>query len=287
LSQYPQPPQYQPPPYAPPQPPIDFSSYRPAGDLLGPSRRAGVLLLVLGGLVALMGTCNLAGAVYLGPEEMAEQQAQFKSMGLPPSPMDAGTQRVLSGVLAGLTLLVGMALAVNGTFVRRGSAVATTLGLVMTGGLALLLGLFVVMFALGAALVAPPMLVGACIMAVPLGLLAWAFIWLVAAARHGPRLAAAQQQYAAQYHQLQQQQLAYAQPGGYGVPYGASVPQQPYAPQPYGYAGPAYAPPQGRQPVDPGSPPNLTTLPAAPGDAFPGQRPGPSDPPPPPPPAGS
>ena len=272
MSQYPSP--YSPPPspYAPPQPPIDFSSYQPGGDLLGPARRAGILLIVIGALVAMFGTCNLAGAIVIGPEEMAQQQAELRGMGLPQSPIDPGVQRVLSGVFAGLTLLVGIALAVNGASVRRGSSLATTVGMVVTGGLGLLVGLLVVMFGM-AAFVAPPMAVGACIMTVPLGLLVWAFIWLVAAARHGPRLAAAQQQYAANYYQLQQQQHAYAQPGAYGMPY-APPPQQAYAPQSYGYtAAPPQPQPYGQTPGLTPAPPNTPAQ-----QPPPGGEPSPSEP---------
>lgn len=239
MSQYPSP--YPPAPYA--QPPIDFSTYQPAGDLLGPARRAGTLVIVLGALVAMLGVCDLGRALFVGADEIAQQQAQLNSMGLPQSPLDPKMIRVTAGVCAGLTLLVGLALAVDGVYVRRGSSIATTLGLVMVGALGLLVCLFILLFAVGA-FMAPPLAAVSCVMTVPLGLLIWAFVWLLAAARQGPRLAAAQQQYAAQYYHLQQQQHVYAQPGGYGAP---------YAPQGYGY--PTPPPQQSPQPQQGQDPP--------------------------------
>lgn len=257
MSQYPSP--YPPSPYL--QPPIDFSSYPPSGDLLGPARRAGVLMIVLGTLGVLMGACDLGRALLISADEIAQQQAVFNSMGLPQSPISPETARALGGVLAGLTLLTGLAFVIDGVYVRRGSPTATTLGLVLAGGLGLLAGLIILLFVV-AAFAVPPLAAIACVMAVPLGLLIWAFVWLFVASRQGPHLAAARQQYAAQYYHLQQQQQSYAQAGGYGMS---------SAPQGYGYPG------QQSQGANPPAAPGASAPASAPQDVTDPNRPPQSD----------
>ena len=227
MSQYP--PSHPPPPYG--QPPFDFSQYVPPAqaDLLAPARRAGTLMMVLGALVAMFGFCNAGSAFTTSPEQMAEQQAALRTPGMPESPLSPRGMQIATAVAGVLTLLVGVTLAVNGTYVRRGSSLATTLGLVMAGGLTLLIGLFVLL-SVAAAFGAPMFGAFACVLAVPLGLLIWLLVWLVAAARNNAAVGAAQQQYQAQFYAYQQQQQAYGQPAPAAYP-----------PQPPGYGAAGYA----------------------------------------------
>jgi hypothetical protein len=194
---------------------------------------------------------------------------------MPAPPIGAKAMRNLTVAMAVLTLLVGVGFIITGVYVRRGSAVAITAGLIMSGGLALLLALFVL--AMIVAAFASPMLGGiACVLVLPLGISIWLVAWLISAARSNANVAAARQQYQAQFYAYQQQQQAYGQ-AAYGQPaYGA-----PAAPAPpgygYGYAPPpppSFEPPPGQPPAQQQqSPPQSSsppgTLPAGDADGPP------------------
>ena len=228
MSQYPPP--YPPSPYV--QPPIDFSHYQPP-DLLVAARKAGLLVIVLGVLFALFGACNGGQALIMSPEDMAAQQAELQKAGFPAeSSFSPQAIRIMNGISGTLILLLGLALIVDGVYVRRGSGVATITGLILTGFLGVITGGLVLVFFIAA--FAMPLIAGlGCMFTVPLGLMVWAFVLLIAAARQRPQLAAAQQHYQAQFYHHQQQQQ---QPFGYAGGYGASHPQT-------GYGHPAYTAP--------------------------------------------
>jgi hypothetical protein len=266
------PPTYSPPPYGS-SPAVDFSQFAPPGqdDLLAPARRAGILMIVLGVLIALMGACNGGSALLLTPEKMAENQAAMRQLGWPDSPIKPETTRIASAIAGGLTLLVGIIFIVNGAYVRRGTSASITIGMVVTGGVALLVGGLFLMAAIG--LLVSPVVAAAmlCVLVVPLALLVWLLTWLIAAARNNPRVAYARQQYQAQFYQYHQYQQAYAGYAG-GVP----LPPSGYAPVGYG---PAQAPP----PTSPANlPPQQAASPPPTPSSFdrPPQPGGPDEPPP-------
>jgi hypothetical protein len=240
VSQYPSP--YQ-------QPPagggagFDFSQYVAQGapsELLAPARRAGVLMIVLGALIAMLGTCNGASAYVMTPEQYAEQQAAMKATGLPESPqLDMQMMHRMTIVMGAVTLVVGLAMVVDGVQVFRGSRIAVNIGLFLAGGLTLLLGLMTLVMLLGG-LMAPMMFAFACVFALPTGMFVWLMYWLYAAAKNNSRLAMVRQQYQQQFAQYGKYQQAYAMnPGMYGMP---------YAPAGYGYAYPQQMQPQMQSP---------------------------------------
>jgi hypothetical protein len=269
------PPPYSQPPYTPAGPAVDYSQFAPPGqdDLLAPARRAGILMAVLGMLVAFMGACNGGSALMLTPERMAENQAAMRELGWPESPIKPETTRIASAITGGLTLLVGIAFVVNGVFVRRGTPAAVTTGLFLTGGLLLLVGGLCLM-AIIALLVSPMVAAGMlCIFLVPLLLLVWLMIWLIAASKNSSRIAHAAQQYQAQYFQYQQHQQAY---GGYAA--GAPYPPAGYGP--VGYGQPPAAPmPQGLQPPSAPQPAPPSPLQQPPASEQPSRPGGPDEPP--------
>jgi hypothetical protein len=225
-----QPPQQQPSPYAPP--PVDFSQYMPYGqpDLLGPARRAGALMMVLGALLAMFGACNGGSALVRSPESIAQEQQKMQAAGMLEAGMTPETMKTAAAVAGGLTLLVGIAFLVNGVYVRRASGAAITVGIVLAGGLTALTGMFLFVCVV-MALRAPLMLGLACVFAVPFGLLAWLDVWLIQAIRSNAQVNALRTQYQAQFAGYSQQYPGYAP-----NPYGYAYPPQPPG---YGYPAPA------------------------------------------------
>jgi hypothetical protein len=248
-------------PYAPLPGPVDFSSFVPPGqpDLLAPARRAGLLMIVLGVLVALMGACNGGSAALITPEQVTEQQATMRELGVPDSPIKPETQRIGTMILGGLTLLVGILFVVNGVYVRGGRPRAITTGLCLTGAVTLLVGGLFLMCLI--ALLVAPVVAGAmlCVLAIPLGLLVWLLIWLIGAARNNSQLSYLRQQYQAQFYQYQHNQQAYAAYAG-GLPYPAAG-YSPVGYPPAGY-GPGYGQPPASQPPSPPAPQSAPMPPA-------------------------
>lgn len=251
MSQYPSPYSPPPPPYLPPQPPIDFSYYAPQAELLAPARRAAILQAVLGGLVLACGVCLGAMPWVVDLNEMIAQSG----MSLPEAPTGMSLIEMMriaytaAGVIGGL---VGVGLLVLSYFVRGGGAVPAVLSIVLECLVVLVLLMNLVSALIQAASNPLVGLFAALIVLAMLAPFGLNIAWLAAVARGASRLREARQQYAAHYYQLQQQQHAYAQPGGYGTPYAPQPPpQQSYAPQPYGYSPPSQ--PTGNEP--PPSPP--------------------------------
>jgi hypothetical protein len=228
---------YYPPPYLQQPyasgPSVNLSQFAPPGqdDLRAPARRAGILMAVLGVLIALMGACNAGSALVVTPEKMVENQAAMRELGWPDSPIKPETTRIASAVAGGVTLLVGILFVVNGIYVRRGTPAAVTTGLFLTGGLMLLVGGLCLMAAI--ALLVSPVMAAAmlCVLLVPLVLLVWLLVWLIGAAKNSARIAYAMQQYQAQFYMYQQQQQMYAQPPSV-APYPPGYPPSGYAQAP-------------------------------------------------------
>ncbi len=241
MSQYPSP--YSPPPsylsqfgyYAPPQ-----------LDLLAPAKRAGLLMMILGGLGVAIGLCMAgAGRIMQSTTMPPEVQSQIQQLETQ-SGVSFFTVVAISG---GILLLFAITMIVLGVFVRQGKMMAIILSIIATSILTLLLGIAVLGGLISAAQQGPQVIIGVCFWGVPLSLSILQLFWLISAARSSPRAAALQQQYQSQYWQYQQNMHAY-QNSGYGYP------GQPPA---------AGAPPQ--LPPSPMYPPSAMTPPPPPPDS--------------------
>src|SRR5262249_13476572 len=144
--------------------------YDPYYPYLAPSRRAGLMMILMGSLMLLSSLC--CGVVLLAPVELMQQQLNV---------MQQQTNQTLSiemirigAIVTGLFLAgCGLPLIVLGTFVRRGSSGATIAGIVITC-IVILLSAF--------------MTVGSRMMIVPLALFVLQLIWLIKALRSGAAL---------------------------------------------------------------------------------------------------
>ena len=223
MSQYPSP--YTPPP-VPPNYGYDFNYYQPP-DVLGPARRASVIMFVVGGLLALGGLCcGAVGAVVPLDQVMSQNPALAGRPGVTPELMKVAV--IVMGVLA---LLFGVALLVLGYFVRGGGMGAVVTSIVLVGIAVLLGGLMVVsaLFELGSTGGGPQLFAGMCIYILPLALLVALLVQLIAAARMAPRVALAKGQQQQLLWQYQQQQQMYQ--AGYTAP-PPPQPPPPYPPMP-------------------------------------------------------
>ncbi|WP_428938456.1 hypothetical protein [Fontivita pretiosa] len=224
MTQYPQYPQPSGQPYSPPYqpyPPAYAYGYDPAEPLLAPARRASVLMYVIAGMGMLCGLC--VGAVgLLAPLERFAADSGLQSaaaeLGLPAEQL----LKVVYVVIAVLTMLWSLVLAVLGPLVRRGGlgAIVTAIVLVTLSLLVLAANLLTGLAQTrghGAAALAAGLLV----LIVPTALLGLLLAWLIQAARAAPAVRAArwqQMQYSSQYWQYQQQPPPPA-PGGYQPPW--------------------------------------------------------------------
>jgi hypothetical protein len=199
VSQYPN-------PYNAPQAPIGYGGQSPYGyaqdpaaQALAPCRRAAVLMFVLGGLLLLIGGCMAAAVNIPGVEEQIAKQPGA----LPPGKTFAETRSefsIVGGTMLGIAVLE---LALGG-FVRRGSRGAAIGGIVLTF---LVLGYLALDLFAGMSQGMPNVvMMGLCVLAVPIALLVWQLVWLFQANAAAGRWSAWQAQYAGQYYQYQQQQ---------------------------------------------------------------------------------
>jgi hypothetical protein len=235
MSQYP-------PPYS--QPPVqpnygyDFSYYQSQDDLLAPARRAGVMMFVIGGLLALGGLCCGGLGAFAPIEQVMAQNPMLNSTpGMTVEILKMGI--IVMGVLA---LLFGLAMLVLGYFVRGGGIIPVVIAIVLVA-LATLFNL--VNLASTAMQVrggGPEMLGGMCVNVIPLVMLLVLLAMLIQAAKAAPRVAMMKSQYQQQLWQYQQQQQMYQ--AGYVAPPPPpmqSMQQQP--PQNYGPPMPPPVPP--------------------------------------------
>jgi hypothetical protein len=135
LSQYPFPPS----PYVPPGfNPGSWASGQPRT----PARSASNLQMVLGGILALFGTC-IGSLVWLIPDDVLGKVVQQQGANLPPmngySPIQE--MRILSAVTAGAMLLAGILLLVLAFFVRRGGRISAVCSIVANS----VIGIFILM----------------------------------------------------------------------------------------------------------------------------------------------
>ncbi len=229
MSQYPS-------PYYPPNVSLNYAA---PPDLLAPARRASVLMWILGPLGMLLGTCFISMPMILraAPGPQADQMRQQFSEAAH-APID-----VVFPVAGVICLIPSVLLIVLGFFVRRGRRGPTLSASILVG---LMTGYWLINTVAGLfsqrldAKSGFAICMGLGIVSV-FGLL---LSWLVAAFRVSGKVATAQQQYAAQYWQYQQNMQAYAQQQQQGYP------TSPYAPQ-------GYATASEQTPVPPAAPPSL------------------------------
>jgi len=254
LSQYPQ--------YHAPQPPPD-ANLSPE-QLVGPARRAGTMMMIVGVLAVLAGLCVAYQANSFDPtdpraipdaqlrQQMQQQINTFETqLGI--------SFRTLMLVFAAIPLLLGAVTGGVGLYVRNGGLASVVAGIVVVGlmllgvGFALLAGLIQGMATGPAVLV-----VSVCVYGVPFGLLVMLMLWLVQAARAAPRLAEARRRLEARQGQYEERQQAFRQEPGPGYP----QPPPPGQSNPnhragsglgYSYPPPPTQPPQ--QPAPPAAPP--------------------------------
>ena len=182
-----QPPESPPPSY-PDQgysPQYGFMPYylTPPDDLLGPARRASLMLFILGGVFLLAGTC--IGSLILSANQavLADMIAQMKRM----NPEQAGAftptlLRTAYGIMAGVVVMAGVVGVILGVVVRGGRMAAAVVSLVLTLGAGLIIALML-LGTLVAALGNPDALLGALVLLVPLVLIAMTVIFLIGAIR--------------------------------------------------------------------------------------------------------
>ena len=212
MSQYPQP--YYQQPYG--QMPPNFPQYAPApvADLLAPARRAGILQGILGGLMLLCGGLVIAIPHLMDVTQLITASGQ-QMPDLPPGWTMNQALALAFGMMGGCGVVLALAMLVLCVFVRSGSRGAVIASIILTGLILLMLAIRLIA---GLVQVAsnPAAIVDLLIGVVMMGLFGLNMYWLLAAARNGGRVAAAMQQYQAQYYGYAQQQQAYAQPG-YGA----------------------------------------------------------------------
>lgn len=212
MSQYPS-------PYSTPYPYAAGYSYDPTGQILAPARRAGILMLVFGGLGLVCGLClGLVAAMVPMDELIAKSGLQLPST----AGLGMSAEQLLRGlyiVVAVLSVIASLMFLVLGVFVMRGSGGAIITSLVLCILVILALGLnllgsgFQLMMSPG-----PAELLGAAFILIPMSLQVLLLVWLIQAMRAATQLKALQMQYQAQYWQYQQQQQMYGQQGGYAAP---------------------------------------------------------------------
>jgi len=221
-------------PYAPP--PADPQMH---------CKRAGILLFVVGMLIALYGIGNFTLAYTTSAEAYLQLNQQgMPGMNQPQQPqISAEALRKLALAVSVVIVVIGLALMVLSGPVRRANRSMSILAMVVVGVVAALAALFTLLAAL-MGVVAPPMLMLACCFSVPLGVMVWLFIWVLQAYR------------AAGYLAQMGAAGAYGTPPGYW-PTAGQPPQYPPNQPPGGYP-PAGGPPGGlptpsstRQPLPP------------------------------------
>jgi len=243
MSQYP-------PPYN--QPPVqpnygyDFSYYQSADDQLGPARRAGVMMFVIGGLLALGGLCcGIGGAFAPLDEVIAQNPALASAPGVTPDMLKFAI--IIMGVLG---VIFGIVMIVLGYFVRGGGMVPIVIAIVLVALATLFTLINLASTAVQMRGGGPELLGGLCVTVVPLVMLLILLTMLIQAAKAAPRIAMMKSQYQQQLWQYQQQQQMYQ--AGYiapPMPQTQQPGQQMYPPMP-----PPVPPPPPSDSSSPGDP---------------------------------
>ena len=178
----------------------------PPADPLAPAKRAGLLMIVLGSLGLLCGTCfGLVGLVPI--DQIIAQQAK-SGQALPPG-ITPSMLTMIFRILAGVTLVASLIELVLGFLVRRGSAVVALIGIVFS---VIIVGYFTLntLYAVsqGTSNAAAALFMGA----IFISAFAFQIVLLVQAKSGAANVAQRSAAYAAQYWQHLNQQQAYQQP---------------------------------------------------------------------------
>jgi hypothetical protein len=207
MSQYP----------SPYYPPSVHPQYTAPVDLLAPARRASIMMFILGPLLLSCGGCFIVLPLMFSmvpPEQLQPTLDKLREK----FQMDPGlVMRVVGAIVA----LPGIALLILAFFVRRGGRVSIALSMVIVG-LILLKSLIEIPLTLLHP--DPDAIGGLCGDVFSLGIFGLLFAWLLQALRQSSNIQLAQQQYAAQYWQYQQNMQAYSAYTGQQLP---PVPQPP------------------------------------------------------------
>jgi hypothetical protein len=212
MSQYPQ----QQSPYQPPSPqqyPTTFDYYQPAGqaDVLGPAKRAAIMMFVVAG-VTLLGAFCCAGFGAMLPQVLAQNpSAQADLQAQMPPGMSMDMLRMTMIVLAVIVLLLAVGMTVLGVFVRKGSKAAVVMSIVLVVLALLYLLINTVVSVVMQRAPAPQMAMTVCMMAVPIGMLAFLLVLLWGALRSSDQARVLREQHMQQYWQYAYAQQMYAQ----------------------------------------------------------------------------
>jgi hypothetical protein len=216
MSQYPSP--YSP----PPGDPRDAVSYdMMTRDPIGPARNAGTLMLVLGVLMLLYGTCNGISSLTTTNEQFVEEMQKISNQ---PSPIPVGMMRTLGAIFSGAIVVLAIFMLVVSPYVRRGGSTAIMVALV---GVSVIVGLLALgtFICILAGIAMPIAFILACVMAIPTVLFGLLLYFLFQAKKSTSYLHAMQLQYQQQYLMYQQTMQQYGQASfGYGYSYPAPAP---------------------------------------------------------------
>lgn len=214
-------PQY-PPQYAPQQPSPSYPApgyspqygflpyYHATPDaLLGPARRASLILFLLGGLLLLFTTCVGGSALFSTEEVLAKTIEDMRQVN--PQAAEIYTPQVLRTVQIAMAVVIGLVALtaiILGVVVRSGSRGSAITALVLV-----LLPSFVVGLMLLSTLFAGPatFLTASALMLLPFILVVMAITSLIGAIRAAPQIEAARRQMYAMHQHQQMQYQAYLQ----------------------------------------------------------------------------
>jgi hypothetical protein len=202
-------------------------------DVLAASRKASLLMFVLGGLTLFMGTCMLATIIAMPAGQFGQQMQQSAEATGQKMPFTAEQLRIMFITFLAVALMIAAGFIVLGVAVRRGGKTGTVIALVATALMLAFLALQL-LSTIVVALQAPAALAVVVMLLIPISLLGLLGAWLIGALRAMSRAGSYQQQYAAQYWQYQQNMQAYAyaaQQQGF-APQGYATAQAPQSPLP-------------------------------------------------------
>lgn len=217
------PPGYGPPAYTPGYPPqyatpgytpqYGFMPYylTPPEALLGPAKRASIMLFILGALFLLGGTCIGTLVSLVDQETMAKLVDDLRRMNPQQSSLITPTfVRTVYGVFAAVIGLIGIVAIILGVVTRSGRMAAAIVSLVLVVLPGLVLGLML-LFSVIAGAANPEALLGSLFLLVPLALIALTIIFLIGAIRAAPQIELARRQMQAMHQHQQMQYQAYVQ----------------------------------------------------------------------------
>jgi hypothetical protein len=194
------------------------------GDPRGPAKRASVLMIVLGSLTLLLGSCVglvVAKLPSIMSQMPPEQTKAFNDM----ESQYHFTIHAIFLTMSAALVIVGVIYIVMGIFVRNGGLGSVITSIVFTS----VTILFIIVNLLGSLLGGVNGLGGACMCVLALAMFSLLLIFLIQAASSSGRIRMMQNQYQAQYMQYQQMMQQYGQ-AGYGYSYPPPPPPGPLPP---------------------------------------------------------